>query len=205
MKAGAPQPEPNAATPVEVSFNVVKGTQTISFENPGPFSRYAGEATLTATSSSGLPVMFSAYEPTVALLTDDNKLIIKGLGTIKVTASQAGNELYLPASPVEQNVLIQTAGKSQLLVIQALSPNGDGINDVFIIEGIKAYPENQLKIVNRSGQLVYEQKGYNNEQVVFAGKSNGGDKLPDGTYYYSLAYKQYNQWVQKKGYLFIKN
>lgn len=195
----------NAATPVEVSFNVVKGTQTISFENPGPFSRYAGEATLTATSSSGLPVTFSAYEPTVALLTDDNKLIIKGLGTIKVTASQAGNELYLPASPVEQNVLIQTAGKSQLLVIQALSPNGDGINDVFIIEGIKAYPENQLKIVNRSGQLVYEQKGYNNEQVVFAGKSNGGDKLPDGTYYYSLAYKQNNQWVQKKGYLFIKN
>lgn len=194
----------NPATPVEVSFNIGKGTQTITFNQLGPFSRYAVPISLIATSSSGLPVSFSANEPTVGVITSDNKLVIKGLGTIKITASQAGNEFYLPAM-IERDVLIHTAGSSQLLVTQALSPNGDGINDVFIIEGIKAYPENQVKIVNRGGNLVYEQKGYDNDRIAFAGKTNSGDKLPDGTYYYSIEYKQNGQWVQKKGYLFIKN
>lgn len=194
----------NPASPIEVSFNISKGVQTITFDQSGPFSRYAGTVNLTATSNTGLPVTFSANEPTVALLTPDNKLVIKGLGTIKVTASQAGNEYYLPAE-LSRDILIHTAGSAQLLVNQALSPNGDGINDVFIVEGIKAYPENQIKIVNRSGNLVYEQKAYDNEKVVFAGKSNSGDKLSDGTYYYSVEFKQNGQWVQKKGYLFLKN
>ncbi len=195
----------NPATPVEVSFSIDKAPQTLTFNQPTPISRYAGVVTLTATSSSGLPVVFSANEPSVGVITADNKLQVKGLGTIKITASQVGNEFYLPATNVEQEVLIHTAGNSQILVTQALSPNGDGINDVFVIEGIKAYPENQVKIMSRSGAKVYEQKGYNNDTVVFAGKSNGGDKLPDGTYYYSIEFKQNGQWVQKKGYLFIKN
>ncbi|MNQ87532.1 hypothetical protein D3C85_1027580 [compost metagenome] len=118
--------------------------------------------------------------------------------------SQAGNEFYA-ATELSRDILIHTAGSAQLLVTQALSPNGDGINDVFIVEGIKAYPENQVKIVNRSGNLVYEQKGYDNEKFAFAGKGKGGDQLPDGTYYYSIEYKKNDQWVQKKGYLFLKN
>ncbi|WP_343535325.1 InlB B-repeat-containing protein [Pedobacter sp.] len=195
----------NAATPVQVSFTINKATQILTFDQPTPISRYAGVVALTATSSSGLPVGFTANEPNVGIITSDNKLQVKGLGTIKITASQAGNEFYLPATNVEREVLIHTAGNTQLLVTQALSPNGDGINDVFVIEGIKAYPENQVKIMNRGGMKVYEQKGYNNTNVVFAGKSSGGDKLPDGTYYYSIEFKQNGQWVQKKGYLFIKN
>lgn len=195
----------NAATPVEISFTIGKASQTITFDQPTPISRYAGVVTLAATSSSGLPVNFSASEPSVGLITADQKLLVKGLGKIKITASQAGNEFYLPATSIEREVLIHTAGNSQILVAQALSPNGDGINDVFVIEGIKAYPENQVKIINRGGVKVYEQKGYNNENIVFNGKSNGGDKLPDGTYYYSIEYKQNGQWVQKKGYLFLKN
>jgi gliding motility-associated-like protein/uncharacterized repeat protein (TIGR02543 family) len=195
----------NEAAPVEVSFTVNKAPQTITFNQPKPVSRYAGVVTLTAISSSGLPVSFSANEPSVGVITSDNKLQVKGLGTIKIIASQPGNEFYLPATVIEREVVVHTAGSAQLLVNQALSPNGDGINDSFMVEGIKAYPENQVKIVSRSGALVYEQKGYDNDKVVFVGRSNGGDKLPDGTYYYSIVYKQNGQWVQKKGYLFIKN
>ncbi|RZK68957.1 MAG: T9SS type B sorting domain-containing protein, partial [Pedobacter sp.] len=192
------------APPVEVSFNIEKGLQVLTLDQKGPYSRYAGPISLTASSNIGLPVIISANEPTVAVITSDNKLIIKGLGTVKVTVSQAGNELYA-ATELSRDILIHTAGSAQLLVTQALSPNGDGINDVFIVEGIKAYPENQVKIVNRSGNLVYEQKGYDNEKFAFSGKSKGGDKLPDGTYYYSIEYKKNDQWVQKKGYLFLKN
>lgn len=195
----------NPATPVEISFTINKAPQTITFNQPKPLSRYAGIVTLAATSSSGLPISYSSNNSLIATITADNKLQVKSLGTVKITASQEGNEFYLPATVVERDVVIHTAGSSQLLVTQALSPNGDGINDVFIIEGILAYPENQVKIVNRSGALVYEQKGYDNDRIAFSGKSNSGDKLPDGTYYYSVEFKLNGKWEQKKGYLFLKH
>ncbi|WP_461790383.1 InlB B-repeat-containing protein [Pedobacter sp.] len=193
-----------AAPPIEISFTINKAPQTITFNQQGPFSRYAGTVTLNASSSSGLPITFTANNPTIGVITADNKLQVKALGTLKITASQAGNEFYLPATNVDRDILIHTAGSAQLLVSAALSPNGDGVNDVFLIEGINAYPENELRIVSRSGNLVYEQKGYDNEKVVFTGKTNNGDQLPNGTYYYALAYKQNGQWLQKKGYFVLK-
>ena len=68
------------------------------------------------------------------------------------------------------------------------SPNGDGTNDVFEIEGIDNYPGNVLFIYNRWGNLVYKKKEYANE---WDGRSNVngvmfGEELPNGTYYYIL-------------------
>ncbi|MFN8154104.1 MAG: gliding motility-associated C-terminal domain-containing protein [Bacteroidia bacterium] len=68
------------------------------------------------------------------------------------------------------------------------SPNGDGTNDVFEIEGIDGYPGNVLFIYNRWGNLVYKKKEYANE---WDGRSNVngvmfGEELPNGTYYYIL-------------------
>jgi gliding motility-associated-like protein/uncharacterized repeat protein (TIGR02543 family) len=193
-----------AAPAVEVSFTINKAPQTITFNQQGPFSRYAGVVTLNAVSSSGLPVAFTASNPVVGIITTDNKLQVKALGTLRVTASQAGNEFYLPAVNVERDVVIHTAGTAQLLISAALSPNGDGVNDSFLIEGINAYPENEVRIVTRSGNLVYEQKGYDNDNIVFSGKTNNGDQLPSGTYYYSLRYKQNGEWLQKKGYFVLR-
>jgi len=60
------------------------------------------------------------------------------------------------------------------------SPNGDGPNDFFVIHSLIDYPENEFKVFNRWGNLVYQKKNYNNE---WDGTNNGGDKLPDGTYF----------------------
>ena len=60
------------------------------------------------------------------------------------------------------------------------SPNGDGPNDFFVIHGLVRYPDNELKVFNRWGNLVYQKKNYNNE---WNGTNNNGDKLPDGTYF----------------------
>jgi gliding motility-associated-like protein len=71
------------------------------------------------------------------------------------------------------------------------SPNGDGNNDAWIIRDIERYPNNVIKVFNRWGNLVYETKGYNNNDNVWYGQSNGkltiGDlKVPDGTYFYVI-------------------
>jgi gliding motility-associated-like protein len=60
----------------------------------------------------------------------------------------------------------------------ALTPNGDGNNDVFYINNILLYPNNHLIIYNRWGNKVYETSGYINDWE--------GKTLPEATYYYVL-------------------
>ncbi|GEM_PF-2697679 len=67
----------------------------------------------------------------------------------------------------------------------AVSPNNDGYNDTFYIGRIEDFPDNYLRIYNRWGQLVYEQRGYQND---WPGIWNEDKQLPDGTYFFILEY-----------------
>lgn len=71
---------------------------------------------------------------------------------------------------------------------QGFSPNDDGVNDLFEIRGIRFFPENELQIINRWGNVVYKKKGYANtwDGTTEIGIEIGGNKLPEGTYYYIL-------------------
>ena len=70
----------------------------------------------------------------------------------------------------------------------AVSPNGDGKHDFLEFQYIEAYPNNEIKIFNRWGDIVFEAAGYNNNDVIFSGVSNkgGNNELPTGTYYYTV-------------------
>ncbi len=68
------------------------------------------------------------------------------------------------------------------------SPNGDGINDAFVVLGLENYPEAELTVFNRWGEMVYQSMNYANDWM---GESNGprtlaGDQVPDGTYFFVL-------------------
>ncbi|WP_406683381.1 gliding motility-associated C-terminal domain-containing protein [Seonamhaeicola sp. MEBiC1930] len=91
-----------------------------------------------------------------------------------------------------------------LTIYNEFSPNGNGVNEVFYIDCINNYPNNNLKIYNRWGNLVYTKEGYDN---TFDGISNGrsvlnkNEKLPVGTYYYVLDLGDGSK--QKAGWLYI--
>jgi gliding motility-associated-like protein len=98
----------------------------------------------------------------------------------------------------------------------ALSPDGDGLNDVFIIEGLECYPNNTVQILNRWGVLVFEAAYYDNVNNVFRGFSDGrstvsrNDKLPTGNYWYILKYEydlygRTKENIEKIGYIYIQN
>ena len=76
-----------------------------------------------------------------------------------------------------------------IIVYSQFSPNGDGVNDNFVVEPIGNYPDNTLEIYNRWGNIVYKMNSYNND---WNGISNGrvivndSENLPEGTYYYKL-------------------
>ena len=71
---------------------------------------------------------------------------------------------------------------------EAISPNGDGQNEYFVIRGLSDYKNSTLTIYTRAGQQVYKSLDYQND---WSGKSlnspiSNGTMLPTGTYYYVL-------------------
>jgi hypothetical protein len=81
--------------------------------------------------------------------------------------------------------------KTEIRSYNLVSVNSDQKNDRFIIDCISRFPDNNVKIFNRSGILVYEADGYDNDEIVFGGIGEeglylGGNLLPVGTYFYII-------------------
>ncbi|MEZ0006593.1 gliding motility-associated-like protein [Flavobacterium sp. 28YEA47A] len=98
----------------------------------------------------------------------------------------------------------------EIIVHNAITPNGDGLNEFFKIEGLDCYPNNTVEIYNRWGVLVFDAQGYDNNTKVFRGVSEGratvkkSEELPDGTYYYVLKYVDAEGKTREKAsYLYI--
>ena len=72
-----------------------------------------------------------------------------------------------------------------LRIPDIITPNGDGVNDAFMVEGIHRFPSNELTVFNRWGREVYRTENYAND---WEGTWNG-QVLPDGTYFYLLTNK----------------
>jgi len=107
-------------------------------------------------------------------------------------------------------VTVTITNDADLEFYNAISTDEGSQNNGFIIKNIDLYPNNNLKIFNRYGVLVYEKDGYTNTDP-FKGISTGratvnkDGKLPQGTYYYVLEYTDgQNQKQQKAGWLYIK-
>ncbi len=98
-----------------------------------------------------------------------------------------------------------------LIIFNGISPDEDGVNDWFVIEGIENFPENTVQIFNRWGILLWSTEGYDNEipekrwnaisdARATVNQSNG---VPDGTYYYIVQYQTPDGLRRKAGYLYV--
>ena len=69
------------------------------------------------------------------------------------------------------------------------TPNGDGVNDKWIIKGLDGYVKPTISIFNRNGQLIFQSTGYANPfDGTFKGK-----QLPAAVYYYIIDLKNNNR------------
>lgn len=72
-------------------------------------------------------------------------------------------------------------------VFNAITPNGDGLNETFIFDILlqrpDEFPDNELIIFNRWGDIIFEASPYNND---WDGRNADGSLVPEGTYYYIL-------------------
>jgi len=71
------------------------------------------------------------------------------------------------------NVIVENC---EITIPNIITPNGDGINDLFYITNVEFYPNSEIKIYNRWGKLIYENNNYQGDWDA--------SNYSDGTYYY---------------------
>ncbi len=102
-----------------------------------------------------------------------------------ITALPAGAYSFIvtDANICEKSVSITVEDSTcnDVNIHDVITPNGDGINDVWVIEGIENYPSNTVQLYDKLGDKVFEKGSYHND---WNGISNTGTALPDGTYFY---------------------
>lgn len=86
----------------------------------------------------------------------------------------------------------------EIFIPQGFSPNGDGVNDFFVISNLESYPAYSLKIYNRYGILLYNG---NANTSFWDGTAKNGDQVPSATYYYILDLK--NQEKPIRGWVYL--
>ncbi len=87
-----------------------------------------------------------------------------------------------------------------------LTPNGDGINDVLVIEELEESPNNSLRLYDRNGLLVFQMINYRDEFRGFSNVNNlvlnRDQGLPEGIYYYLISMDDLN--LNFQGFLYLE-
>jgi gliding motility-associated-like protein len=77
-----------------------------------------------------------------------------------------------------------TGDKLPVEAPRMFSPNNDGVNDTWVIGNIQNFPDCELIVFTRSGKLVFETRGYNND---WDGRDINQNDLPEGAYFYTIS------------------
>ncbi len=153
------------------------------------------EASVTVTIIDAPPISLETDDFTVECQPDSILLEAVGVGGVGTLSYVWSNGDQGPFSYVTMQVpgtytvtATDQCGRSEsavsiiqticdLVIPNVITPNGDGNNDYFEIEGI-LYVSNTVRVFNRWGQTVYDASNYRNQWKA--------DDVPDGTYFYEV-------------------
>ncbi|MFZ4706643.1 MAG: gliding motility-associated C-terminal domain-containing protein, partial [Bacteroidales bacterium] len=163
-------------------------------------------------------VLYNDFDPENSLLTVsicdsalNGKISVNDDGSILYTPDSgfSGDDQFcyvicdegLPVLCDSAVVYIHVLLKQDIHVVNGFSPNGDGIYDFLIINGIEAFPDNEIIIYNRYGDKIRALSHYDNHDVIWDGSNSAGEPVPDGTYFYVL---KINNQPSLSGWIFIR-
>ncbi|MFD2871297.1 PKD domain-containing protein [Mucilaginibacter ximonensis] len=154
---------PQADVSLPQRFNVLEGNQ-VTLRASASITG-GGNLTYKWTPSTGLSA--DNVSAPVATLSNDitYTLTVTSDKGCAVTAQTFVKVLKIPVIP------------------NTFTPNGDGINDTWVIKYLNDYPNATVEIFNRYGGRVFYSNGYG---IPWDGRQNGTD-LPVGTYYYIIS------------------
>jgi gliding motility-associated-like protein len=95
---------------------------------------------------------------------------------------------------------VDSSGIYDFVVSEAITPNGDGINDTWYVEGILDHPNSRIVVFNRLNQIVFQAKGYQNNWR--GNYKNNSKTLPEASYFYTIDLEG-DGIVDKSGWIYI--
>jgi gliding motility-associated-like protein len=157
---------------------------------PGQTIPFGAATTLSGSAEGGSGAYSYHWEPASLLISSDipdpETLPLKQPVTFLLTVT----DLQTGCSGTDTVVVLigaQHQTEECLVIHNVITPNGDGVNDTWIIDCMENFPLNKVEIFNRWGTRVNEIEHYDNVTAVWRGTNQHGDILPDGTYYYVIA------------------
>ncbi|GIZ14991.1 alpha-amylase family glycosyl hydrolase [Capnocytophaga catalasegens] len=168
-----------------VTIQSVPIAPTVSVDNQ------FGKTILTATNYTGA-LKWSTGETTATIEVTQNGTYSVSQKIGDCESPEASEQIFIKEKENTTN--------NELVFYNAISANGDGVNDILQIQGVENYPNNTIKIFNELGQLVFQMQGYNNRDKVFRGYANvgSGGRLPSHTYFYVFEYIDQQGNIQRK-------
>ena len=196
--------------------------------NPQPIAEFEANPSISMLSENGGVVNFINYSDPSIVLSDQGSFYWDfGDGTIDsthfddphtyTTWGDFNVTLHVESNSGCSSEITHTVVIEQDLIFpNVITPNGDGINDVFAIENLNTnineedpdgYRNNRLLIHDRWGNKVYDAKNYDTyakDGTIYPGNMMfDGSGLSDGVYYYSFQYKGKAKTVTYNGSLTI--
>jgi gliding motility-associated-like protein len=168
----------SAASPITQLLTVKKAPLTLTADDK---TKFVGQANPTLTFSHS-PF---AYNEDISVLT--TQPVLSTIATINSAVGQYSIEISVATSPnydihPVNGTLTITPAPEFIVVPNAFTPNGDGINDFWNIKSLTDFPQCIVSVYARNGSLVFQSKGY---AKPWDGTYNGSP-VPTGTYYYVI-------------------
>lgn len=171
-----------------VFVNVQPGTSIIPVSTPS--SVCTGDSAVLSVIGGSVPSWSNNAIP--------NTSVVKPISNTSYTVNAV--DLNGCVGDIVFNVGINT--DCDIITYNGFTPNGDGINDFWIIDNIEKHPNNKVYIYNRWGNKIFETSQYNNASNKWDGKLNG-KAVTSGTYFYMIM--DNNEKLFKKGWIEITN
>ncbi len=150
-------------------------SMTLTFEVIQPFCPDKPDGEITSIVTGGVPGSDYLYKWSDNSTGRNLTNIPEGFYELEVTD--------LNGCSVYNSVKVDPVNETCLIIPNAISPNGDLINDIWNIGLVELYPEIEIKVFNRWGEPVWRsEKGY---PQPWDGNSNG-ENLPMDSYHYII-------------------
>lgn len=164
------------ADEINVSFNILKGNQAITFEPIA--TQKLGEIPfeLTATSSSGLPVSYEVINGGITI--EGSVVSMVEAGEASIRAIQSGNENYNPTEKVQTFTIEEKNGVEEEYARQVCIYPNPGSKKVIV--SMPDLGNKIIQIISMSGKTLNEYSFFGNEKDVFV------SDLPNGIYFVKI-------------------